>query len=367
MERALRELESILTTLVEGLGDGHGRVASALHNLGVVHVRAGNLDDAADALEEAVRIRRDMLREDHPRIANSLTELGIVLLRQGQHEDSLNALNEALVLRERDLKEGAERGGRPGGDMDACLLQVASVLNNIGCVYFEFGAMLDARQTFADSLEMQREVMLPTTEEDGNHDQAMLSVADTLSNLGLVHMENLEWEEALGYLSEAYRIQNSNLDVLTEVALNTHDNLAYSNYMHGRHEAALGMYEEILLAWHDLFGENAIECAVTRTNIACVLIKQGDYKAALGQMRHAEKIERGKLGKRSRRLQTTQDMIDCIQFEMMRFPWERTAAGEFCRYMCGDEAAEAHMDPSRYQPARPECTSKTSSQNISFS
>ena len=141
MERALRELESILTTLVEGLGDGHGRVASALHNLGVVHVRAGNLDDAADALEEAVRIRRDMLREDHPRIANSLTELGIVLLRQGQHEDSLNALNEALVIRERDLK-GAERGGRPEGDMDACLLQVAGVLNNIGCVYFEFGAML---------------------------------------------------------------------------------------------------------------------------------------------------------------------------------------------------------------------------------
>jgi tetratricopeptide (TPR) repeat protein len=69
--KAIKTFESILSDLLEKLGEEHHRVGAALHNVAVANLRAGLLDDARDAIEEAVRIRKLTLGFDDPKVAVS--------------------------------------------------------------------------------------------------------------------------------------------------------------------------------------------------------------------------------------------------------------------------------------------------------
>jgi Flp pilus assembly protein TadD len=71
LDVAQQKFEEILSTLVEEYGETHKRVGTALHNLGIVHMRAGNYDDAVDAIQAAVRIRVEKLGEYNPKVAVS--------------------------------------------------------------------------------------------------------------------------------------------------------------------------------------------------------------------------------------------------------------------------------------------------------
>jgi hypothetical protein len=52
-------------------GHLHPDVASALHNVGIVHLRAVNYMEALKAFEEAARIRKGSLGQDHALVAVS--------------------------------------------------------------------------------------------------------------------------------------------------------------------------------------------------------------------------------------------------------------------------------------------------------
>ena len=69
--KAIKTFESILSDLLERFGEEHHRVGAALHNVAVANLRAGLLDDAKDAIEEAVRIRKLTLGDEHPKVAVS--------------------------------------------------------------------------------------------------------------------------------------------------------------------------------------------------------------------------------------------------------------------------------------------------------
>lgn len=68
-ERALR----IFTALLQSHRLGHGGllplVGTALHNMGVVHLRAECHNDALDCLERAVRVRNGAIGQDHPDVS----------------------------------------------------------------------------------------------------------------------------------------------------------------------------------------------------------------------------------------------------------------------------------------------------------
>jgi len=58
-------------TCIKEYGKSSARVGAVLHNIGIVHVRADNLNPAIDALEKAVRIRKHSLGSRHPKVAVS--------------------------------------------------------------------------------------------------------------------------------------------------------------------------------------------------------------------------------------------------------------------------------------------------------
>ena len=61
MEDARRHFNTILASLINDYGRKHERVGTALHNVGVVYLRSGNLDEASTVIVEAIRIRRKKL------------------------------------------------------------------------------------------------------------------------------------------------------------------------------------------------------------------------------------------------------------------------------------------------------------------
>jgi hypothetical protein len=49
-------------------------VGAALHNVAIANLRAGSLDDAMDAIEEAIKIRSRALGRGHSRVAVRVME-----------------------------------------------------------------------------------------------------------------------------------------------------------------------------------------------------------------------------------------------------------------------------------------------------
>lgn len=163
------------------------------------------------------------------------------------------------------------------------------------------------------------------------------------------------------------------------MTLNTLDNLAYANFKERNFEIAMEMYKEVLLDQSHLYGKYDIACAQTRTNIACIHIKSCEYQDALDQLDVAEDILLDVLGTKSRRLKKTRDMIACVQYEMLKFP----SVGElFNRAMtkggvknpitqnllcsCGNGEVSDLEAMKKFQPTRPESSSKLSGHKISY-
>mmetsp|Transcript_13902 Transcript_13902/g.39961 ORF Transcript_13902/g.39961 Transcript_13902/m.39961 type:complete len:698 (+) Transcript_13902:312-2405(+) len=375
--RALEEFEGILEELISSLGDSHRRVGSALHNVGIVNIRADNLDDAIDALEEAIRIRKDVHGADHPKVADSLLELGIALLSQKDYEDALEIFNDALDIREADLAEEARHGSNE--DRIHCVLQVAKALNNIACVYFEYGSLSKALKTLEDVLEMQKEAIDELTERDPDYKQAKLSLATTYCNIGYVHADNYDWDNAIEFLDRAYAIQSKHLPEGSSIALSTLENLAYCNYKEKNLGISLEMYQEILLDQIELYGRYDISCAQTLHNIACIHIRQCEYEEALDQLNAAEDIQLDVLGEKSRRRKKTRAMISAVQYEMLKYP---TVGEIFNRAMtrggmknpvtnkllcsCGNGEVSELASLGNFQPLKPDSSSKMSGHKISY-
>ena len=74
-----------MADLLDRYGEEHHRVGAALHNVAVANLRAGELTDARDAIEEAVRIREMTLGEKHPKVAVRLKH-SFLLCFQGSRD-----------------------------------------------------------------------------------------------------------------------------------------------------------------------------------------------------------------------------------------------------------------------------------------
>ena len=138
---ALQEFESIPSDLLARHGEKNERVGAALHNVAIANLRAGSLEDAMDAIEEAIKIRSHSLGRTHPKVADSLVELGIILLSMEEHSDSLKVLERALKLRHNEREDMYVQE-----DIDDSNLKIAKVLNNMGCVNFEQFNLVHAKK-----------------------------------------------------------------------------------------------------------------------------------------------------------------------------------------------------------------------------
>jgi len=328
-DKALQCFENILEILIEKYGEQHYRVGAAMHNIGIVHLRAGDLSDALEALELAVAVRKASLGKLHPKVADSLVEMGIVFLSLKQYDDALDVLNEALDLREREVSTSTDPRKQ---------LLVAKILNNIGCVYYEYGDMRAARKTLNEALKIQEEIL---GSDDPTSEPGLLSMASTMCNVGYVYLERKKFDDAIVMFEEALSIQEEVLGGDNTLVIHTMDNLAYALSHDGNYDGAMKIYVDILESQRELQQQSissqdnsgdrasistsdvinlAIDISNTLKKMAYIHLKLYQYDEALDLLSKILKIQE-KYHKclHEREIYNTQKMINGVNYHILKF------------------------------------------------
>lgn len=133
----------------------------ALKVLGVTQLRLGQIEEALDALQQAVPLHR--MDGDAYTLANILQDLGVAYWQTGRTEDAKACLQEVVALR------------RSLGGAEA----LALALNNLGCLYHSAGSYDQARQTFEQGLNAITKIPHGRAEA-----YLMLSLGDLTRDLG---------------------------------------------------------------------------------------------------------------------------------------------------------------------------------------
>jgi tetratricopeptide (TPR) repeat protein len=156
-------------------GDRVGEARTLTH-LGLVNWRQGRYEEAAERHRQALT----RYRETGNRIgkANALSNLGLVLWRQGRHEEAAEGHRQALIL----YREAGHRFGE------------ANALANLGVVYLGQGRYEQAAGDLRQALTAFRET--------GNR----IGEGYALANLGIVNLRRDRYEQAAGDLREALTV-----------------------------------------------------------------------------------------------------------------------------------------------------------------
>jgi len=276
------EAEAIFRTLLEHHRKKHGEfhpyVGSAMHNLGIVLLRAERYEDALAAFEDAVRVRKMMsTKRGSAEVAVSLVKVGISNLLLKRFEPALGSFTEALTLRRRALGELHPSVGR--------------VYNNIGCVNCELNQLNEACGAFEASLEVQRHALSASVDVDNGPLQ--LGMSTTLSNLGYLYQSQGRHMKSVAALKEALVLQESILGKHHPTVIGTLDSLAEATARINKYDDAIRLYNSCLMRHNasaksgQMSSEQRCASVIVLFKISRVHLKQRDFDSAHRKLNEA--------------------------------------------------------------------------------
>jgi tetratricopeptide (TPR) repeat protein len=358
--KALADFESILSDLLGRYGERHERVGAALHNVAIANLRAGALDDAMDAIEEAIKIRSRSLGRSHPRVADSLVELGIILLSMDEHEDALKVFERALKLRREELNDVfAEE------DSEECKLKIAKVLNNIGCVNFEKGCLTEAKDAFDEAVDLQRSVFknwfTMVCGVDANS-PGILTMASTMCNKAYVEIEKDNFTKAIDLFNESLKIQRSVLGDDNKLVQSSLDNLGYAHAMLNKYEKALSIFQEIWNTMKDSQDYPEEKASILRKIIIC-LCRQEQWSKALPELETLEDLQM-EMNAPSEDQAITRKLMGEVNYHILKLPSLSDATNRAlgCAVCMSDPEDDVNL--SEWVIEKPENTSKMSGHRV---
>jgi len=153
------------------------QIAEALVQLGSLHREENRLKEAGEALEEALKIYRELAarnpREYLPQAAAIMNNLGRYYLRAKRMEDALGAHEEALKIYR----------GLAGRSPQSYLPYAALTLNSLGLLFREWKRLEEAGKAFEEELSLYRALASESSET------FLPYVAAAWSNMGSLHRE----------------------------------------------------------------------------------------------------------------------------------------------------------------------------------
>jgi tetratricopeptide (TPR) repeat protein len=132
------------------LGDQPEHAAAVLDALGISLMNRGCLEEGAELIEKALRIRRKAFGDDHPSTAASLNSFSRVLRERGDFGEAADAANDALRINRAVF---GERG-----------LPVAVSLYEVGVVQIQQGRFAEAQKSASEGLAILRALGLESTD-----------------------------------------------------------------------------------------------------------------------------------------------------------------------------------------------------------
>ncbi|MEH2302417.1 MAG: tetratricopeptide repeat protein [Nostoc sp.] len=130
----------------------HPDVATTLNNLAELYFSTGRYDEAEPLFQQALELRKRLLKDNHPDVATSLNNLALLYRSTERYREAEPMFQQALELRKRLLGENHPH--------------VANSLNNLALLYDSTGRYSEAEPLFQQALaisELTLGVGHPTT------------------------------------------------------------------------------------------------------------------------------------------------------------------------------------------------------------
>ena len=348
------ELFSDIVSLHENqLGEWHPRYAAALHNLAIAQLQSGDLKSSIDSIEDALEKRRLSLGEESPKVVETLVQMGIILSAREEYDDALEVLAEALELKE-DLSRMQYQGVK--GTNRVMSMEVAKILNNVGCVHYEgsiintprneyhhdvdVDSLEEAELAFTEALEIQ-ETLLEEQEFIGPE---FLCMASTMCNLAYIYMDlgcqnhknskdtdndesamvdSLSVSEKRRYLQDAISkfedaltIQQGLLEEGHSLILNSLDNIAYCHYRLKQYDDAVKYYKRLLKAQKLALGSDHVDVSDTLIKISKVYLKLCQFEKSYKILDAVTKFYDKYLGKEDRRSMRSRALANSVEHHL---------------------------------------------------
>ena len=238
-----REVKEIF----EAQGD-RKKVATVLHQLGMVHQSQGNYPEAVKHYEQSLEIFNSL--GDKSGIASSLRQLGMVHQSQGNYPEAVKHYEQSLEI----FKSLGDKFG------------IASSLHQLGMVHQSQGNYPEAVKHYEQSLEIFKSL--------GD----ISGIASSLHQLGMVHQSQGNYSEAVKLYEKSLEIFNSLGDKFG-IASSLHQ-LGTVHQSQGNYPEAVEYYEQSLEMAKSLGDKSGIASSLHQ--LGMVHQSQGNYPEAVG-------------------------------------------------------------------------------------
>lgn len=370
--RAIKLFESILSALLDRFGEEHHRVGSALHNVAVANLRSGLLDDARDAIEEAVRIRKLTLGDDEPKVADSLVEYGIILLSMKKYKKSIKVFMEALELREIEFCEAEDSTSKCEAQ-----LKKAKIQHNIGCVNFEIKNYDEARKNYLQAIKEQKEIFGPTWISFGlltnTSKPGHLTMASTMCNKGYIDLEQEKYRDAIETFKESLKIQKVLLEADNKLILGTMTNIAYCHCKLDEVDKARNVYKDLVKLQSESYTTQSQRgwSQSLKKLIYCQVVLF-EFEDAFDNLRLLEeyltaKPQHTKVKNVASELRKTHQLMGEVNYQIFKFPTLSDYTSRLsCTNGCGCSDDRKNVEVKNWIPKKPLNGSKMSGHRMTY-
>jgi serine/threonine protein kinase len=341
-EVTAREMLDKGAASISGMKDQPVAQATLMDTMGHVYYTLGFYDQAANLLENAVRIRRQQLGPNSLDLALSTFNLAAVRVERGDTQEAERLAREALRIREQQL---------PPNDPD-----LARAVHLLGIAMQEAQRLDEAERYYKRAAAIMRQA-------PGDNEVDLAGIHNDLATL---YQEKADYPKALELYQESARVRRKRLGDADPTTVQVIVNMAGTLQLAGRYEEAAPLYKEGLARQRQVYGDEHPLVGTTVGNLALVEHELGNDRESERLFREAIAIQRKTVGENSlgvaistsglaKAMQGQKQYAEAEGLFRHALDIERTSLGEQHPAFGIDSSnlAELLMDMKRYAEAEP--------------
>ena len=313
-QQAKRYYERALSIRLNKLGPDHADVAHTYHIMGTLHRHLGDYRQAKEYYLRALTIRLNKFRPDHVAVAHTCHHMGTLHRELGDHRQAKEYYLRALSIRLNKLG--------PDHVVVAYTYQHMGTLHRYLCdhqqakEYYERALSIQLNKLGPDHVDVGRTYhsMGILHGDLGDHQQAKeyyeramsiqlnklgpdhVDVARTYHSMGILHGDLGDHQQAKEYYERALSIQLNKLGPDHVDVAGTYHNIGILHHHWNDFQQAKEYYERALSIRLNKLGPEHIDVAQTYQNMGTLHRHLDDFQQAKEYYEHAVSIKRNKLG-----------------------------------------------------------------------
>ena len=271
-QQAKRYYERALSIRLNKLGPDHADVAHTYHIMGTLHRHLGDYRQAKEYYLRALTIRLNKFRPDHVAVAHTCHHMGTLHRDLGDHRQAKEYYLRALSIRLNKL----------GPDH----VVVAYTYQHMGTLHRYLCDHQQAKEYYERALSIQLNKLGP------DH----VDVGCTYHSMGILHRDLGDHQQAKEYYERAMSIQLNKLGPDHVDVARTYHSMGILHGDLGDHQQAKEYYERALSIQLNKLGPDHVDVAGTYHNIGILHHHWNDFQQAKEYYERALSIRLNKLG-----------------------------------------------------------------------